>query len=139
MNYEINHYSEWAAALDKHEAELKDGTAPRWEGVRNGQEIRMALGTYKLRCFADRIRQNKVAMWVRLDRLEALRLHLINKHHWTLADARQIENEQDFLLLLHEELVQMKLTEVEARPVRQWTGHLGSRSEYEQHFENPAH
>ena len=138
MNCEINHYSEWAAALDKHEAELKNGTTPRWEDVRTGQELRMALGTYKLKCFANRISQNKASTWARLDKLEALRLYLINKHHWTLADARQVEKEEDFVFLLHEELLQMKLTEAEAHPVRQWTGHLGSRSEYEQHFEHAA-
>lgn len=135
MSSGINHYLEWSAALDKHEADLKSGATPRWEGLRVGQELRMALGTYKLKCFADRISQNQAATWVRLDALEALRIHLINKHHWTLAEARQVQNEEDFVFLLHEELLQMKLTEEEAHPVRQWTGHLGSKAEYEQHFE----
>ena len=43
MSFEIDHYAEWVAALDKHEAELKNGTAPRWEGIRTGQDLRMAL------------------------------------------------------------------------------------------------
>lgn len=135
MSFEIDHYAEWVAALDKHEAELKNGTAPRWEGTRTGQDLRMALGTYKLRCFAARICQNKAAIWARLDKLDALRLHLINKHHWTLAEARQVETEEDFVFLLQEELLQMKLTEAEANPVRQWTGHKVYKSEFEQHFE----
>ncbi|NNB04714.1 hypothetical protein HBN83_02225 [Pseudomonas fragi] len=138
MSFEIDHYAEWVAALDKHEAELKSGTAPRWEDIRAGQDLRMALGTYKLKCFAARICQNKAAIWARLDKLDALRLHLINKHHWTLAEAREVEKEEDFVFLLHEELLQMKLTEAEAYPVRQWTEQKGYRGEFEQHFENSA-
>lgn len=135
MSFEIDYYAEWVAALDKHEAELKNGTAPRWEGTRTGQDLHMALGTYKLRCFAARICQNKAAIWARLDKLDALRLHLINKHHWTLAEARQIETEEDFVFLLQEELLQMKLTEAEANPARLWAIKKGCKSEFEQHFE----
>jgi hypothetical protein len=137
MNYVNDHYSEWIAAVDKHEAEIKNGTAPRWEEVRNGQHVRMALGTYKLKCFAARICRDKSATWTRLDNLDALRLHLINKHHWTLAEARQVEKEEDFVFLLHEELLEMKLTDDEAYPVRQWSIQFGSHRECEQHFENP--
>ncbi|GFM48991.1 hypothetical protein PSCICE_02580 [Pseudomonas cichorii] len=132
-----NHFREWADAIYKHEANLKNGVTPRWEGVRSAQELQMALGTYKLKCFAERIRQNKAATWVRLDPLDALRIHLINKHHWTLAEARQIRDEEDFIFLLHEELLQMRLTDEEAHPVRQWTSHLGSKAEFEQHFGTP--
>ncbi|MBC8783631.1 hypothetical protein [Pseudomonas fluorescens] len=137
MKSEINHYIEWSAELDKHEANLKSGVTARWDDIRSGQDLRMAMGTYKLKCFANRIIQSNSAIWIRLDMLEALRIHLINKHHWTLAQARQVQSEEDFVVLLHEELQQLKLTEDEAAPVRQWTSQLGSRAEYEQHFEIP--
>lgn len=138
MDQEFNYHLEWVAALDKYEKLLIGDPSLRWDGQPNGQHTRMALGLYKLKCFAERMRESSTAIWARLDAMDALRLHLINKHHWTLPDVRQIQDEEDFVFLLHDELQQMKLTEQEAQPVRQWTDHLGVRVEYQRHYQTPA-
>ncbi|MFJ2456425.1 hypothetical protein ACIOWK_32780 [Pseudomonas protegens] len=138
MHEEFNHHLEWVAALDKYEKLLIGDPSLRWEGQWSGQHTRMALGLYKLKCFAERMRESSTAIWTRLGAIDALRLHLINKHHWTLQDARQIQSEEDFVFLLHDELQQMKLTEEEARPVRQWTDHHGARAEYQKHYQDPT-
>lgn len=135
MSREMYYPSEWTKCLDQQERNLADGTASRWEGVRNGQALRMAVGNYKLRCFAQRLQVSGGAMWERMDWKDALRLHLLKKHHWHLDHLRSIDRDEDFLFLLHEDLVSMKLNQEEADPVLQWTDHLGSRDEYREHFE----
>ncbi|AHC32795.1 MULTISPECIES: hypothetical protein [Pseudomonas] len=134
MVQEFNHHREWVAALDKYEKRLIENPDLRWEGQPRDQHTRMALGLYKLKCFAERMRKDSTAIWTRLEAMDELRLHLISEHHWTLQDVRRIQDEEDFVFLLHDELQQMKLTEQEAEPVRQWTDHLGSRGEFQQHY-----
>ncbi len=138
MNRDIYYPREWTQCVDRHEKNIADGTTARWDGGKRGQEIRMALGSYKLRCFANRLQIGQGAIWERMDWKDALRLHLLKKHHWHLDQLRGIDQEEDFLFLLHDDLIEMKLTLEEAEPVRLWTEDLGSRSEYEEHFEaNP--
>ncbi|SEI17108.1 hypothetical protein SAMN05216581_3307 [Pseudomonas asplenii] len=136
MSREFYYPSEWARCLDAQESNLATGVTPRWESGKNGQALRMALGFYKLRCFANRLQVNGGAIWERMSWKDALRIYLLNKHHWHLDHLRSIDRDEDFLFLLHDDLVAMKLNKEEADPVRQWTGHHGSRDEYEQHFQD---
>ncbi|WP_181321613.1 hypothetical protein [Pseudomonas protegens] len=136
MREEIDHYQEWVRALDWCEKRLKENPELRQERGDHGQDIRMALGLYKLRCFANRIRADQRSTWVTLTKTEALRLYLINKHHWTPAQVDEAATEElDYVYLLHEELLEFKLNEEESYPPKQWSHRFGRRSEFEQHFE----
>ena len=138
MVQEFNHHREWMAALDKYEKLLIENPSLRWQELPGDQHTRMALGLYKLKCFAGRMLEGDTAIWARLEAMDQVRLHLISEHHWTLHDVRQIQDEEDFVFLLHDELEQMKLTKQEAEPVRLWTDHLRTRAEYQQHYRDCA-
>ncbi|WP_175649458.1 hypothetical protein [Pseudomonas sp. Marseille-P9899] len=136
MREEIDHYQEWSSALDFAEKYLKEHTEIREIRDPQGQEVRMALGLYKLRCFAIRVRTDSRSTWVRWSNMEALRLYLINKHHWTLAETiAATKTELDFVYLFHDELLDLKLNEEEAYPPKQWTHRFGRKSDLYQHFE----
>lgn len=138
MVQRFNYHREWMAALDKYEKLLIENPRLRWEELPGDQHTRMALGLYKLKCFAERMLEGGTAIWARLEAMDQVRLYLISEHHWTLHDVRQIQDEEDFVFLLHDELEQMKLTEQEAEPVRLWTDHLGTRAQYQQHYRDCA-
>lgn len=138
MHKEMNHYMEWSGTLEHYEKLLTASPERKWSELPNGQALRMAIGLYKLKCFAERILSNPAATWAHMEWQDAIRLHLVNKHHWPLEQVRQLKTEDDFLFLMHDELLEMKLTEQEAYPVRQWTDHLGSREEFRCHFAGPA-
>lgn len=136
MREEIDHYREWSSALDFAEKHLKENVDLRENRDPQGQEVRVALGLYKLRCFAIRLRTDPRSTWVRWSNMEALRLYLVNKHHWTLTETiAATKTELDFLYLLHDELLDLKLSEAEAYPPKQWEHRFGRKSVLYQHFE----
>lgn len=138
MREEIDHYREWSSALDFCEKYLKDNQEQRDARDPQRQEVRMALGLYKLRCFAIRLRNDPRSTWAMLTNGMALRLYLINKHHWTPAEAMAATGtELEVLYLLHDELLDLKLNEQEAYPPKQWAHRFGRRSDLYQHFEQP--
>lgn len=72
MVQEFNHHREWVAALDKYEKRLIENPDLRWEGQPRDQHTRMALGLYKLKCFAERMRKDSTAIWTRLEAMDDL-------------------------------------------------------------------
>jgi len=135
MDRNIDHYREWTSALDWSEQYLKENPQLR-DSSDSTQEMRIALGLYKLRCFAIRMRTDPRSTWARPSNELMLRLYLINKHHWTPDEAAAATpREQDFVYLLHDELLALKLNEQEASPPKQWAHRFGRKSEFLQHFE----
>jgi len=115
---QMNYKAHWHDLVGTFETALRNDTNLRWPGSSRDQAEMQALGTYKLHCFAERIGKNPLAAWTHLEWIDALRLYLINKHHWNLASVHGLE-ESDYLYLLREELAQMKLTQEESEPIRQ--------------------
>ncbi|MEK2607817.1 hypothetical protein WLF18_01665 [Pseudomonas shirazensis] len=136
MREQIDHYGEWSSALDFCERYLKENPQERIERDHQQQEVRMALGLYKLRCFANRIRSDQRSTWRQLSSDQALHLYLVNKHHWTLPQVQEMAKTQfDLLYLLHHELLDFKLNEAEAYPPRQWANRFFPKSDLYQHLE----
>ena len=133
-NNRFNHLVEWTQSLDHFGQLLKGSTELRWGGDEASQHIRQALGSYKLACFAERLRSEIPPAWDQPRKEDTLRLFLINKHHWTLEQARQVEEEDDFLYLLRDELMAMKLTEIEAEPVKDSVFFREGFQDFAQHY-----
>lgn len=132
----INYQRTWIDKVDQFEKELREDPEKRWGGRVNGQEFRQALGSYKLVCFAERLRNRDIATWDQQPQAELLRLYLINKHHWTLEQARQVQDEKDFLLVLRNELEQLKLNAAEADPVKNSVGYREGFLDFADHYES---
>ncbi|RMM11453.1 hypothetical protein ALQ84_03568 [Pseudomonas caricapapayae] len=131
----INYKWVWADEVDRFEKALKEDPERRFSGQVSGQEYWQALGSYKLACFAERLRNGNIAIWDHPSQADILHLYLINKHHWTLEQARQIQKEGDFLLLLRSELEQLKLNGAEADPVKNSVSFLPEYLDFAAHFE----
>ncbi|GFZ70592.1 hypothetical protein PSE10C_13340 [Pseudomonas amygdali pv. eriobotryae] len=131
----INYQWVWADEVEKSEKALKENPEQRFSGQGSGQEYRQALGRYKLACFAERLRNGNIAIWNHPSQADILHLYLINKHHWTLEQARQIQKEDEILLLLRNELEQLKLNEAEADPVKNSVSFLPDYLDFAAHFE----
>ncbi|WP_439895398.1 hypothetical protein ACTACV_12670 [Pseudomonas syringae] len=123
---EIDYLRIWAKAVDDQEEALRN--APRtWESS-DARLARIAFGAYKLQCYCLRLVTKYESPWLELSALEAGRLYLLNKHHWTPEVLRE-QTLNDLLALLHEELVQMKMSQKEWEPVQNWTSHMSCYAE----------
>ncbi|ALU60265.1 MULTISPECIES: hypothetical protein [Pseudomonas syringae group] len=129
---------EWLDLVDRYDQAIRTKKEPQWNGRFPDQHLRQALGDYKLKCFAERMRKSPHAIWKALDPHEALRLYLINKHHWHLDQVRSIVQDDQFLYLLRDELESMKLTPEEAAPVWQSVEHWDSSAEFALHMDLPT-
>jgi len=136
-NNRFIHLIEWTQRVDQFEQRLKGNADLRWGGHDGGQHLRQALGSYKLACFAERLRGETPSTWDQPRNEDTLRLFLINKHHWTLEQARQVVGEEDFLYLLRDEVMSMKLTEKEAGPVKDSVFFRDGFQDFAQHYAEP--
>ncbi|MFJ3368224.1 hypothetical protein [Pseudomonas sp. NPDC086251] len=133
----MNYRSVWANLINKHQYRLDKDPSLRRDGV-YPKAAQLALGEYKLFCFAERLR-GQHSIWEQdkpLPYRELLNLYLVNKHHWTLAAVR-LHKGSDIFLLLRDELDQILLTDEEATPVRQMTETCFSWQVFELHFQAP--
>lgn len=123
---EINYSLMWAEAVDDQDESIRKSarTPESWDS----RVSRQAFGIYKLHCFCHRLAAKYQSPWLQLEPVEAGRLYLLNKHHWDPSLVKQL-NLIDLLLLLHEELVNMKLTYEEWEPVHNWSMHHGCYAE----------
>lgn len=127
----------WAALVHKNQCRLDKDPGLRRDGL-YPQAAQLALGEYKLLCFAERLRGEKV-IWERdkpVPYRELLNLYLVNKHHWPLEAVRLIKS-PDLFLLLRDELDQLLLNDEEATPVRHSTETCFSWQVFELHFLPP--
>lgn len=131
----FNYEQEWTAKFGELEKRLRENAGNRWSGHVRNQELWMLLARYKLTCFAERLRNEKVEMWDHPPHNALLHLYLINKHHWALDQARQICKEEDFLLVLRKELEELKLNDVESQPVKDSLSFRDGFEGLDQHFE----
>lgn len=118
MSYEkINFGMEWANLCGEQRDKLK--VSKDFNGCRNTDEIsrRLAFGEYKLMCFAERNRMASDALFEPLHPLDALRLYLINEHHWSLAQVRDLQTVDDLMFVLRRQVMNMKLDPQEAQPI----------------------
>ncbi|AVB15066.1 hypothetical protein BVY11_12725 [Pseudomonas amygdali pv. morsprunorum] len=134
----FNYAAEWFGLVDRYDQAIREKKEELWSGRFPDQHLRQALGDYKLKCFAERMRKSPQAIWKALDPHEALRLYLINKHHWHPDQVRAIDRDDQFLYLLRDELVSMRLTSEEAAPVRQSVEHWDSHPEFYLHLDLPT-
>lgn len=135
-NEQLNYSRVWRGLAEARfqEVEALEQSGKRnWKGTTEHQAVRLALGDYKLACFAEKLRAEQSAPWFAPDASDALRLYLLEKHHWPLSCVRGLEH-QDFLFALHSELRSLRLTDEQSAPVRQWVGHLTVRGEFEPHL-----
>jgi hypothetical protein len=123
---EINYVSAWAKAVDDNDAAARDGRS--YGESSDSRLMRLAFGSYKLECFLGRLRIRYETPWLKLSSLEAGRLYLLNKHHWTMEVLQQIRA-NDLLAILQEELADMAMTKEEFEPVQTWGTHLSCYQE----------
>lgn len=123
----------WKRLFETHERRLS-ATSGGWDV--ESQAACQALGEYKLHCFAERLIYEYASPWRDLTQDEAISLYLINQHHWTLEQARVLKPE-DQLLVLHRELLELKLDRTEGTPVLQWLGLEVPPGDLAAHFEAP--
>lgn len=122
---EINYQLLWAKCVDDQDEAIRK--QPRSIESYDSKLARAAFGIYKLQCFCERLAAKYASPWLDLKPVEAGRLYIINKHHWHPSQVTEM-NLVDLLLLLHEELVSMKLTKDEWEPVHNWTMHASCYS-----------
>lgn len=120
-NKEINYQLMLGKAIDDQD-EVVRGLPRTWESY-DSRVVRLAFGTYKLQCFCERLIVRYESPWMEFGPLEAGRLYLLNKHHWSPQDVQEL-GLPDLLLLLHEELIEMKLNQEEWKPVQEWASHM---------------
>lgn len=118
---EINYQTLWFKAVDDQEEAVKK--LARTQESDDSRRARLAFGIYKLQCFCERLAAKYQAPWIELQAVEAGRLYVLNKHHWNPSLVREL-NLLDLLVLLHEELAEMKLTTEEFEPVHNWAMHM---------------
>lgn len=117
---ELNYSSAWAKALDDNDAHVRKTTS--YDESSDSRLMRIAFGPYKLECFLERLCAKYETPWLNLSSLEAGRLYLLNKHHWSPEILSQIQK-TDLLAFLHEELTELSLTKEEFEPVHNWGMH----------------
>lgn len=118
---EINYQLLWGKCVDDQDEAVR--SQPRSLESYDSKLARAAFGIYKLQCFCERLADKYSSPWLTLQPVEAGRLYAINKHHWHPSQVKDL-NLVDLLFLLHEELVEMKLTKDEFDPVHNWTMHM---------------
>lgn len=118
---EVNYGSLWAKAVNDQEDAVRKitGTKEPWES----RACRMGFGIYKVRCFCERLARKYFSPWYQPTDVEAGRLYLINKHHWTPEMVKGVDILR-LMMLLHVELAEMRLTPEEWAPVHDWTSHM---------------
>ncbi|QPG61177.1 hypothetical protein HFV04_016755 [Pseudomonas sp. BIGb0427] len=121
----MNHRAYWFELVGRYEELMRSDQDLRWPGHNPHQAELQALGYYKLSCFAERIAKDPRAAWSHLTTTQALNLYLLNKHHWS-PDQSANMTEDDYLFLLRDELMQMKLTAEESAPIRSTLAHSPS-------------
>ncbi|TDV54449.1 hypothetical protein EC919_104185 [Pseudomonas graminis] len=117
---ELNYVAAWAKAVDDNDATARKTVS--YSESSDSRLMRIAFGSYKLECFLERICVKYSTPWLNLSSLEAGRLYLLNKHHWTLEVLKMVEK-NDLIALLHEELAELSLTREEFQPVHDWGMH----------------
>lgn len=117
---EINYEILWHKCVDDQDEAIRK--LPRTIESHDSKLSRAAFGIYKLQCFCERLVAKYASPWLELKPVEAGRLYLLNKHHWHPSQVKDL-NLVDLLLLLHEELIEMKLTKEEFEPVHNWAMH----------------
>lgn len=127
MNPRETSYSTlWAQAVNAREAWAKaqPKNYEKWES----KACRSAFGIYKTQCFCERLARAYDSPWLKPSHLEAVRLYLINKHHWHPAQVKDLTF-VELSSLLQEELVGMAMTDEEWTPVQHWAEGMDCYSE----------
>lgn len=118
----MNHRARWFELVGRCEEQIRNNQDLRWPGHNPHQAEFQALGYYKLSCFAERLAKDPRAAWSHLTTAQALNLYLLNKHHWSPDQPADL-SEDDYLYLLRDELMLMKLTIEESTPIRSTLAH----------------
>ena len=118
---EVSYGSIWAKAVDDQEPTARKSTSSNesWDS----QACRLGFGIYKTKCFCERLARDYFSPWYQPTDVEAGRLYLINKQHWAPGEVKDLQIVA-LMVLLHEELIQMRLTKEEWEPVHNWTSHM---------------
>ena len=118
---EINYELLWHKCVDDQDDAVRK--QPRTIESYDSKLARAAFGMYKLQCFCERLAAKYASPWLVFQPVEAGRIYLLNKHHWHPSQVQDL-NVVDLLLLLHQELLEMKLTSEEFAPVQRWAVHM---------------
>ncbi|KTT33800.1 hypothetical protein SB18R_03160 [Pseudomonas oryzihabitans] len=92
----------------------------------------MALGLFKIRCLGEREAQRISCPWYKYNYLEALRLFVLNKHHWPLEVVAKLQ-EPSLLQILHQEVLDLRLSDEEKEPISDMCSGLSVWPELQQH------
>ncbi|EPF68288.1 ECs1072 family phage-associated protein [Pseudomonas syringae] len=114
---EISYRVIWANCVDAQDNAVR--AQQRTDESYDSRASRLAFGPYKLECFLERLKARYSSPWLKLDAVEAAKLYLINKHHWIPSLVSSVQR-ADLLFILHEELVELSLSEEEFSPVMSW-------------------
>lgn len=121
----VNYGIEWQDRLD----EIVRKAVPEGSVI-GDQDYRAAVykafPAYLLFCFCEKYRQKHATHWQGFEGFIPAQLYLIEKHHWLPDQAFALKEEQ-LLLLLHQELVEMRLPQRAHQKLEHDFGYLDVR------------
>lgn len=122
---QVSYSNEWMDRLEAHARKgLPEGVTPPDRNYREAAYV--VFPAYLLFCYCEKFREQRATTWQRFEGLTPARLRLIEKHHW-LPDQVEALKEDQLLLLLHEELADLRLpAQAHQKLVRDFH-HLGIR------------
>lgn len=104
---DVSYESEWRARVDAATHKLVPVGA-RITGEAERDAVYEALPGYLLFCFCEKYRREFATQWQRLEGFVPAQLFLIEKHHWLPEQVFALK-EDELLLLLHRELLELRL------------------------------
>ena len=121
----IDYETEWRDRLEAViNKALPEGSRVTDRDCREG--VYKAYPGYLLFCFCEKYRQKHATHWQAFEGFIPAQLYLIEKHHW-LPDQAFALNEEQLLLLLHQELVEMRLPPFAHQKLQHDFGYLDVR------------
>ena len=122
---DVSYEKEWKDRIDTamHKA-LPEGASVTDKAVR--EAAYKVFPGYLLFCFCEKYRQQYATHWQAFEGFAPAQLHLIEKHHW-LPDQAFALTEERLLLLLHRELLDLRLPSQAHRKLLEDFQYLGIR------------
>lgn len=121
----VNYADEWRDRLETVvNKALPEGSRVTDRDFRDGAY--KAYPGYLLFCFCEKYRQQYATHWQAFEGFLPAQLYLIEKHHW-LPDQAFVLDEEQLLLLLHQELVEMRLPQHAHQKLEHDFGYLDVR------------
>lgn len=134
---DVSYESEWRNRIEAAMCKaLPEGATITDKAVR--EAVYQVFPGYLLFCFCEKYRQQYATHWQAFEGFVPAQLHLIEKHHW-LPDQAFALTEERLLLLLHRELLDLRLPPQAHRKLLEDFQYFGIRGVRLNPPEDPTH